>query len=158
MKYFCTLLLFSFALVFNAHATFAQVTTPGADTSSVTTPGASGPSVTTPGSLFPNTSAVGGTVCSFVTGLLNIVTELGSILGVLFLIWSGFRFIAAQGNEEKLTKAKTAFWYTILGITLLLSASVVARLVVVTVSNVITSGNGTNNSAPAGASSFICSS
>lgn len=45
---------------------------------------------------------------------------------VLFMVYSGFLFVEAQGNEEKLSKAKKNFLYVIIGGLLILSAWTIA--------------------------------
>ena len=52
--------------------------------------------------------------------ILKIVTEIGSIVVVFFIIYSGFLFVTAQGNEEKITKAKQALTWTLIGAAILL--------------------------------------
>lgn len=45
---------------------------------------------------------------------------------VLFMVYSGFKFVEAQGNEEKLKKAKQNFLYVIIGAFLILGAWTIA--------------------------------
>lgn len=68
--------------------------------------------------------------------IITIVTEVGSIIAVLFIIWSGFLFIQAQGNPEKIKKAKMTFFTTIIGTALLLGGSVIANIVLNTVTSI----------------------
>lgn len=65
----------------------------------------------------------------FVVLLLNIVVDIGSILAVIFLIYSGFLFVVAQGNEVKLTRAKQAFLWTVIGIFVLLGARAISGII-----------------------------
>ncbi len=73
------------------------------------------------------------------TGLLNlilkVVTEIGSIVVVFFIIYSGFMFVTAQGNEEKLTKAKNSLMWTLIGAAILLGANAIALAVKGTVTS-----------------------
>ena len=57
--------------------------------------------------------------------IANIGTYIGVILAVLALIWVGFRFVAAQGNPEKITDAKHAFFWIIIGVAVLIGASAI---------------------------------
>lgn len=41
---------------------------------------------------------------------------------VLFMVYSGFLFISAQGNAEKLSKARTVFIWTLIGALIVLGA------------------------------------
>lgn len=74
-----------------------------------------------------------GSICELISALLNIVTEIGAIIAVMFIIWSGFLFIKAQGNPEEIKKAKQAFYYTILGTAILLGSSVLAKIIITTI-------------------------
>lgn len=65
-----------------------------------------------------------------VKAIANVVMEIGGSLAVIFIIWAGYLFVTARGNEEQLTKAKTTFRWTIIGTAVLLGAYVVATAVV----------------------------
>jgi len=52
------------------------------------------------------------------------------------IIYSGFLFVTAQGNSEKLTKAKKALLYTIIGAALLLGSYVIATAIGKTVDEI----------------------
>ncbi len=84
----------------------------------------------------------GGTLCDFLVTLLNIITEIGAVIGVLVLLGVGFFYILAQGNKEKLEAAHRAFLMSVLGITLLLGASVLAHILITTVNTVLSAGGG----------------
>lgn len=45
---------------------------------------------------------------------------------VMFMVYSGFLFVEARGNEEKLSKAKKNFFYVIIGATLIFGAWMIA--------------------------------
>jgi lysylphosphatidylglycerol synthetase-like protein (DUF2156 family) len=70
---------------------------------------------------------------SLLNKLMNIVTVFGSIVVVFFIIYSGFKFVTARGNEGEITKAKEMFYATIIGAAILLGARVIAQVVVGTV-------------------------
>lgn len=61
--------------------------------------------------------------------LANFAYSLSYAVIAFFLIWSGFKFIVAQGNEEKLTDAKNTLKYTIIGAILLIGANVITEVV-----------------------------
>jgi len=75
-------------------------------------------------------------VGSFVSTLLGFVFRIGSILSVLFLIYSGYLFVVARGNPGELTKAKDTFKWTIIGIAILLGADVIANIIIGTITNI----------------------
>ena len=84
----------------------------------------------------------GGTLCDFLVTLLDIITEIAAIVGVLVLIGIGFYYILAQGNKEKLATAHRALLVSIIAITLLLGASVFAHILITTVNAVLAAGGG----------------
>lgn len=59
----------------------------------------------------------------------NFAYSLSYAVIAFFLIWSGFKFVMAQGNEEKLTDAKNTLKYTIIGAILLIGANVITEVV-----------------------------
>jgi len=59
----------------------------------------------------------------------SIIFPIGGILAVLAFIYSGFLFVSAQGNESKLTTAKTALLYTAVGTAVLLGARVISEVI-----------------------------
>ncbi len=67
-----------------------------------------------------------GSFPEFIALLLKIAVQIGFPVAVLFIIYSGFLFVKAQGNEKELEKAKTALTWTIVGTAILLGASVLS--------------------------------
>jgi hypothetical protein len=65
--------------------------------------------------------------------IMDLVVKVGSIIVVFFIIYSGYKFVTARGNESEVTKAKDIFWATIIGGAILLGADVIANVVVNTV-------------------------
>ncbi len=43
------------------------------------------------------------------------MAEAGLALAVILIIWSGFLFVTALGNDEKIKKAKKTFLWTLVG-------------------------------------------
>ncbi len=65
--------------------------------------------------------------------ILGAVVELGSIALVLMLVYVGFLFVKAQGNEGAITKAREALMNAVIGGLLLLGASAIAAVLRATV-------------------------
>ena len=61
--------------------------------------------------------------------ILRIVIDIGVPVATLFIIYSGFLFVKAQGNPEKLKEAKETFFWTIIGTAVLLGAWVLAQAI-----------------------------
>lgn len=59
----------------------------------------------------------------------NIILPIGAVIVVLMVIYAGFLFVTAQGNENKITDAKRAFTYAVIGALILLGAWVIANVI-----------------------------
>lgn len=70
-----------------------------------------------------------GSLSEFFYMIANFAYSLSYAVIAFFLIWSGFKFVVAQGNEEKLKDAKKTFYYTIVGAILLIGANVITEVV-----------------------------
>ncbi|MFA6251691.1 MAG: pilin [Candidatus Paceibacterota bacterium] len=73
---------------------------------------------------------------SFIQALVEIVLIVGIPIVALAIIYTGFLFVTAQGNSEKITKAKKALLYTLIGAALLLGAFVIAQAIGKTVEEI----------------------
>lgn len=63
------------------------------------------------------------------TGLADIITSIAIPFLVLAFIWVGFLFAAARGNEDKLTKAKNALKWTVIGTAVIASTYLIIDLI-----------------------------
>lgn len=75
----------------------------------------------------------------------DIILPIGAVIVVIMIIYSGFLFVTAQGNETKLANAKKAFMYAVIGALILLGSWVIANVIKETVCALYAPG-----SAPAG--------
>lgn len=69
-------------------------------------------------------------LADFIKDIANVAMQIGGIVAVIFIIWSGFLFVSARGNEEQIKKARTTFFWTIIGTVILLGAYAAALAVV----------------------------
>lgn len=70
----------------------------------------------------------------FIKAILNdIVLPIGAVVVVIFIIYSGFLFVTAQGNETKLEKAKSTFLWTVIGAAVLLGSWAVSQVIKTTI-------------------------
>lgn len=63
----------------------------------------------------------------------TIINAFLSLLGVFFLgllVYAGFRWMNAQGNEEEVTKAKNIITQAVIGLAIILAAYVISYFVV----------------------------
>jgi hypothetical protein len=65
----------------------------------------------------------------FIAGALRVMVMLALPILTLMIVYSGFLFVFARGNEEGLSKAKTNITYVLIGATLILGAWVIATLI-----------------------------
>ncbi|OGI63923.1 hypothetical protein A2914_02285 [Candidatus Nomurabacteria bacterium RIFCSPLOWO2_01_FULL_41_21] len=72
-------------------------------------------------------------IVEFLKEILKAVIKIGIPLIVLAIIYSGFLFVTAMGNPEKLTKAKDALLWSLVGAAVLLGAWAIAELIVTTI-------------------------
>ncbi len=70
--------------------------------------------------------------------IMNLVATVGAIVVVFFIIFSGYKFVAARGNPGEIEDAKKTFYATIIGGAILLGADIIANVVVNTVNTVRT--------------------
>lgn len=75
-------------------------------------------------------------LCGLLQKLFQGVVAIAIPIAVLFIIWSGFQFVLAQGQPKKLQKARQNFLYTIVGIGIFLGAWLIATVIAATVNAV----------------------
>ncbi|MCA9352707.1 hypothetical protein KC901_00825 [Patescibacteria group bacterium] len=91
--------------------------------------------ITSPSIKLINPLAKGGVndIPTLVREILKIIITIGVPVIALAIIYAGFKFVAAQGNPEKLKKAKDTFVYVIIGAAILLAAYAIAEAIDATV-------------------------
>ena len=65
------------------------------------------------------------TINEFLGAILNIVVQMGAVVIVFFFVYAGFMFVTAQGNTEKIQKAKSMFVWVVVGAFVLLGVYVI---------------------------------
>lgn len=70
-------------------------------------------------------SAIGGAVNTVV----NILSYVAGILGIIFIIVSGFRYITSNGDQNRVASAKTTLVYALIGITVAALAQIIVHFV-----------------------------
>ena len=76
-------------------------------------------------------------IASFIAGALKVLVIVALPIITVFIVISGFMFVAARGNEKKLEDAKRNFVYVIIGAILILGAWVIATLIGGTISQIV---------------------
>ena len=70
-----------------------------------------------------------GTIPQLIYKIIQALVDVSYIVIAFFLILSGFKFVMAQGSEEKLSGAKNTFKNTIIGAILIIGAQVIVSVV-----------------------------
>lgn len=79
--------------------------------------------------VFPNPLKNTESIQALVAKLLEFVVKVGTIIAVFAIIWVGFLFISAQGNSEKISEARKALLWTIIGAVILIGAQVLSEVI-----------------------------
>jgi len=77
----------------------------------------------------PNITSIPNLIQTILEGALKI----GMPVVALAVIYCGFLFVFARGNPEKLTKAREALLYTLIGAAILLGSWAIAKMISVTI-------------------------
>ncbi|HQU08069.1 MAG: hypothetical protein B7X04_03590 [Parcubacteria group bacterium 21-54-25] len=70
------------------------------------------------------------------TTILSFVTQIGTVVVVLMLVVTGFKFVIARGNPGELEKARTMLVWTLIGALILLGAQAIAAGISATVTSI----------------------
>ena len=105
------------------------ITNPG--TGGITNPGTGG--ITNPGTSGGGTTLQNPlkdqTLPALLNDILGAVVQIGAILLTLMLVWVGFMFVTARGNEEKIREARSALIWTVVGGLILLGAQAISLVI-----------------------------
>lgn len=77
------------------------------------------------------------TIQEAIAYFLKVVIKIAIPFLVVFFIWSGFKFVLAQGNPTKVAEAKKMFWYTVIGMLLILGAWTITNAIIGTVNTIV---------------------
>jgi hypothetical protein len=76
-------------------------------------------------------------ISGFISLVLKVMVMVALPIISFFIVYSGFLFISAQGNQEALSKAKTNLLYVLIGSVLILGAWVISTLIGGTVTQLV---------------------
>ncbi len=76
-----------------------------------------------------------GSIEEFLLLIFQVIVQVGAIVLVFMLVFVGFKFVTAQGVEKKLTEAKSALMWTVIGGLVLLGAQTIAMVIQATVNS-----------------------
>ena len=63
---------------------------------------------------------------ALVTEIMQFVVRIGAIVVVFMLVYTGYLFVVAQGNEKKITDAREALKWVVIGALILLGAQAIS--------------------------------
>jgi type IV secretory pathway VirB2 component (pilin) len=78
---------------------------------------------------------------AFINNLIDAILKIGAIVAVLAIIYAGFLFVTARGDEKQLGTAKNVLLYSVIGIAILLGARVISSVIITTVKEVGSAAN-----------------
>lgn len=94
--------------------------------------------------LFQTHSGLPGTnetsLLDIIFGLINSLLGLLGLLFVVLLLYAGFTYMTAQGDSEKVTKAKATIKNSVIGVAIIILAYVITNVVFTIIVNVANKG------------------
>jgi small-conductance mechanosensitive channel len=66
---------------------------------------------------------------NFVTKIKNVLIGLGIAIAAIYIILGGFDFMRAEGDAEKVEKAKQRLLYSLIGVIIIVIASMLVNIV-----------------------------
>ena len=82
-----------------------------------------------------------GSIDELIAVILGFVVAVGTPIVVIMIIFSGFKFVAARGKPEEISKAKSSLIWVLVGAAIILGATVLKSVITGTVAD-IQSGTG----------------
>ena len=64
-----------------------------------------------------------------INAILDVLIQVGTPIAVLFIVYSGFLYVTARGDETKITDATRALKWTVVGTAVLLGAVVISNVI-----------------------------
>lgn len=71
-----------------------------------------------------------GSFDQVVRAFAQLLIKIGLPIAAIFIVWSGFLFVSARGDEKKLETAKSTFYWTVIGTALIVGAYAIATAIV----------------------------
>lgn len=78
----------------------------------------------------------GNSLYEFIKALIDqVILPIGGVIVVVYIIYSGYLFVTAAGNESQIRKARDNFVWVVVGTAVLLGAWLIARAIENTINN-----------------------
>lgn len=72
-------------------------------------------------------------IFSLIDRIVGMVLKVGIPIIALFLLWAGFQYVAARGNQSKITEAHRNLGHVLLGTAIFLGAYTITKAIIATV-------------------------
>ena len=69
------------------------------------------------------------TLAELLADILSIIVQIGIPILVIMVIYTGFTFVMARGNENKITEAKTAIFSVLIGSAIVIGAYAISEAI-----------------------------
>ncbi len=73
---------------------------------------------------------------TFLNSLFADIVKIGAVVLAFYIVYSGYLFVSAQGNEQALQKAKDSFKWVLIGGAILLGAQVLSSAILETINTI----------------------
>jgi hypothetical protein len=90
---------------------------------------------TDPGSIGNPLKPEFSSIYAFVEEIVRIAGQIGFYIAIFFIVYSGFLFVKARGNDQELEKAKKTLTWTLVGTAVLLGAWIFALAIKTTINS-----------------------
>lgn len=70
------------------------------------------------------------------TAILGFVVKIGTVVVVLMLVYTGFKFVVSQGRPEEIQKVRMMLLWTIIGALIILGAQAISLGIAATVTSI----------------------
>jgi hypothetical protein len=67
----------------------------------------------------------------------NVLLPIGGVVATMYIIYSGFLFVTAQGDPKKIETAKASFTYAVIGTAILLGAWAISEGIAATIRQIV---------------------
>ena len=109
----------------------------GVDGNSTMSPGTDGNTTVSPGSI--GNAGIGNplgttTINDIANAILDILMIFAVPIILFFIVWAGFLYVTAGGNQDRITKATKALMYAVIGGVIVLGAKVLLEVINNTIS------------------------
>ncbi|MDP2651678.1 MAG: hypothetical protein Q8O94_00900 [bacterium] len=98
------------------------------------------PKTSSPTDTLINPLGAGTNLPALLNQIMKFVVYIGSIVVIFMLVYVGFLFVTAQGNETEITEARKALLWTVVGALILLGAEAISLGIQATV-QALSTGN-----------------